>query len=201
MLGPASAANCAALAHNLTAGLRAAAIDKAADKPDEAAEGVRLASDALSCATKVEFLGQSSRKAKPLTVTDDGGNETVTERAFCTMPVRLEFEDRSGRLHFERTMREKCGLKASMSLPLGLRVAQKAATAAVKRECPGTVAMVRPDVDSLSFVALVKRGCEKKWNTLSNKLPIDPDCLSWTDSNAAAAAMGAGTSGFSGQEG
>ena len=32
-------------------------------------------------------------------------------------------------------------------------------------------------------------------------MPIDPDCLSWTDSNAAAAAMGAGTSGFSGQEG
>ena len=100
MLGPASAANRAALAHNLTAGLRAAAIDKAADKPDEAAEGVRLASDALSCATKVEFLGQPSLKAKPLTVTDDDGNETVMERAFCTMPVRLEFEDRSGRLHF-----------------------------------------------------------------------------------------------------
>ena len=61
MLGPASAANRAALAHNLTAGLRAAAIDKAADKPDEATEGVRLAADALSCATKVEFLGQSSQ--------------------------------------------------------------------------------------------------------------------------------------------
>ena len=199
MLGPASAANRAALAHNLTAGLRAAAIDKAADKPDEATEGVRLAADALSCATKVEFLGQSSCKAKPLTVTDDDGNKTVTERAFCTMPVRLEFEDRSGRLHFERTMREKCGLKASMSLPLGMRVVQRAATAAVKREYPGMVAMVRPDVDSLSFVALVKREGEKKWNTLPNKMPIDPDCLSWTDS--AAAATGAGASGLSGQEG
>ena len=181
--------------------MRAAAIDKSADKPDEAAKGVRLASDALSCATKVKFLGQSSRKAKPLTYTDNDGNETVTERAFCTMPVRLEFEDRSGRLHFERTMREKCGLKASMSLSLGLRVAQKAATAAVKPEYPGMVAMVRPDVDSLSFVALVKRDGEKKWNTLPNKMPIDPDCLSWTDSAAAAAAMGAGTLGFSGQEG
>ena len=81
-LGPASAANLAALAHNLTTGLRAASIDKAANKPDEAAEGVHLASDALSCATKVKFLGQSSRKAKPLTDTDDDGNETVTERAF-----------------------------------------------------------------------------------------------------------------------
>ena len=106
------------------------------------------------------------------------------------MPVRLEFEDRSGRLHFERTMREKCGLKASMSLPLGLRVAQKAATAAVKRNYLVMVAMVRPDVDSLSFVALVKRDSEKKWNTLPNKMSIDTDCLSWTDS-AATAAMGA----------
>ena len=56
-LGPASVANRTALAHNLTAGLRAAAIDRAADKPEEAVEGVRLASDVLSCATKVEFLG------------------------------------------------------------------------------------------------------------------------------------------------
>ena len=181
--------------------MRAAAIDKSADKPDEAAEGVRLASDALSCATKVKFLGQSSRKAKPLTYTDNDGNETVTERAFCTMPVRLEFEDRSGRLHFERTMREKCGLKASMSLPLGLRVAQKAATSAVKREYPGMVVMVRPDVNSLSFVALVKRDGKKKWNTLPNKMPMDPDCLSWTNSATAAAAMGVGALGFSGQEG
>ena len=78
------------------------------------------------------------------------------------MPVRLEFEDRSGRLHFERTMREKCGLKASMSLPLGLRVAQKAATSAIKQNYLVMVAMVCPDVDSLSFVALVKREGEKK---------------------------------------
>ena len=66
--------------------------------------------------------------------------------AFCTMPVRFEFEDRSGRLHFERTMRNKCGLKASMSLPLGLRVAQKHALATVKQDYPGMICMVRLEV-------------------------------------------------------
>ena len=110
-LGPVLVANRSALAHNLTTGLRASAIGVAADRPDEVVEGMRLASDTLSCTVKVEFLGQSSRKAKPILTTDDDGDERATERAFCTMPVRLEFEDRSGQLHFECTMRDKCGLK------------------------------------------------------------------------------------------
>ena len=194
-LGPASVANRTALGHNLTAGLRAAAIDAAADKPEEAVEGVRLASDALSCATKVEFLGQSSRKAKPVLTVDDDGNERQVERGFCTMPVRLEFEDRSGRLHFERTMRDKCGLKASMSLPLGLRVAQKHALAAVKRDYPGMICMVRPEVESLSFIAFVKNDGERKWTAVSDKLPIDPDCLSWTNGTAPANNAAGGSAG------
>ena len=194
-LGPASVANRTALGHNLTAGLRAAAIDAAADRPEEAVEGVRLASDALSCATKVEFLGQSSRKAKPVLTVDDDGNERQVERGFCTMPVRLEFEDRSGRLHFERTMREKCGLKASMSLPLGLRVAQKHALTAVKRDYPGMICMVRPEVESLSFIAFVKNDGERKWTAVSDKLPIDPDCLSWTDRTAPANNAAGGSAG------
>ena len=192
-LGPVSVANCSALAHNLTTGLRAAAIDVAANNPDEAVEGVRLASDALSCVVKVEFLGQSSRKAKPILTADDDGDERAVEQSFCTMPVRLEFEDRSGRLHFQRTMRYKCGLKASMSLPFGVRVAQKAAHTELKQEYPGMIVMVRPKVESLSFVALIKNDGEKKWTILPNKLPIDPNCLSWTGRQDAAAAGAAAT--------
>ena len=107
------------------------------------------------------------------------------------MPVRLELEDRSGRLHFERTMRDKCSLKASMSLPLGVRVAQKAALAALKQEYPGMIVMVRREVESLSFIALIKNDGEKKWTTLPNKMPIDPNCLSWTDGPDAAVARAA----------
>ena len=170
-LGPVSVANRSALAHNLTTGLRAAAIDVAANKPNEAVEGVRLASDALSCVVKVEFLGQSSRKAKPILTADDDGDERAVEQSFCTMPVRLEFEDRSGRLHFQRTMRYKCGLKASMSLPFGVRVAQKAAHAELKQEYPGMIVMVRPKVESLSFVALKVR---KSGQSVPTSCPLIP---------------------------
>ena len=191
-LGPSPVANRTTLAHNLTNGLRAAAIGRAADRPEDAVEGVRMASDALSCASKVDFLGQSSRRAKPVVVVDEDGGEMARERAFCTMPVRLEFEDRGGRLHFERTMRDKCGIKATMSLPLGLRVAQKASLATLKREYPDKICMIRPDVESLSFVAMIKNDGDKKWVTLPNKLPIDPDCLSWTDADASGGGGGSG---------
>ena len=75
-----------------------------------------------------------------------------------------------------------------MSLPLGVRVAQKAAHAALKQEYPDMIVMVRPEVESLSFVALIKNDGEKIWTILPNKLPIDPNCLSWTGRQDAAAA-------------
>ena len=75
-----------------------------------------------------------------------------------------------------------------MSLPLGVRVAQKAAHAALKQEYPDMIVMVRPEVESLSFVALIKNDGEKNWTILPNKLPIDPNCLSWTGGQDAVAA-------------
>ena len=49
-----------------------------------------------------------------------------------------------------------------MSLPLGVRVAQKAALAALKQEYPGMIVMVCPEVESLSFIALIKNDGEKQ---------------------------------------
>ena len=59
-LGEASIANRNALAHNLNIGIRNTIISKAGDNATAAAESVRVAADALSCSTNVEFLGAAS---------------------------------------------------------------------------------------------------------------------------------------------
>ena len=73
--------NHATLACSLTAGLRSAAVEKAKD-PEEAAEAVRLAANVLSCATKIDFLGQASRRLAPKVIIDNDGNESLAESAF-----------------------------------------------------------------------------------------------------------------------
>ena len=190
-LGPAPMGNRAALACSLTAGLRNAAVEKAKD-PEEAAEAVRLAVDALSCATKIDFLGQASRRPAPKLATDNDGNETLVEAPFCTMPVLLEFEDRNVRQHFERTIREKCGVWPSMSLPAGIRNVQKALHANLKAAYPDMIIMLKADSESLSFSAMVKKDGDRHWNTLLDKFPIDPDCLVLGTDPATTAADGAG---------
>ena len=167
-LGPVPLANRATLAANFTSGLRVAAIAKAGEDAVVAAEAVRTAADALSCAASVDFLGQSSRRP-PLVAGEDAPP--------CSMPVRLTFEDRGGRLHFERTMREKCGVRASMSLPTGIRKALKSFHDAMKVKYPELIVMTRTDTKKMSFVLFTKRDGEKSWLLRDDTVPIDPACL------------------------
>ena len=114
-LGEASIANRNALAHNLNIGIRNTIISKAGDNVTAAAEAVRVAADALSCATNVEFLGAASK----IHSRRDG-----TLSGHYSMPVKIEFENKGARIHFECTMREKCDIRPSISLPTGIRKAQ-----------------------------------------------------------------------------
>jgi hypothetical protein len=122
------------------------------------AEGIRVVNDALSCADNVEFLGQTTARkidkrdpAKPITL------------PFCTMPVKLDFPDRNTRIHFERTVRKHCNLKASISLPAPIRKYQGMYLQAMKDRHRGKYVMVRPDVASLGLVAFVKEEGDRSW--------------------------------------
>jgi hypothetical protein len=150
-LGPSPVANRTALNNALTAGLKAATQKVADATGGDIVEGIRIVNDALSCADNVEFLGQTtSRKidktdpAKPITL------------PFCTMPVRLDFPDRNTRIHFERTVRKHCNLKASISLPAPIRKYQGLYLQALKERHHGKFVMVRPDTASLGLVAFLK---------------------------------------------
>ena len=76
--------------------------------------------------------------------------------SFCSMPIKFDFEDGGARVHCERTLREKCGLRATMSLPAPIRKELAAFNKAVRVAYPGKIVMTRPDVRSLSLVAFTK---------------------------------------------
>jgi hypothetical protein len=79
------------------------------------------------------------------------------------MPVKLEFPDRNSRIYFERMMREKCKIKASMSLPLGIRKEAEACRKVVLEKYPDELVMIRAEAEGLRFVAFHKKDGEGKW--------------------------------------
>jgi hypothetical protein len=123
-----------------------------------AAENIRVADDALSCATDISFLGQATKPYTNKRNASDPRNGT-----FHTMPVKLEFPDRNSRIYFERMMREKCKIKAAMSLPLGIRKEAELCRKTVLEKFPGELVMIRAEAEGLRFAAFHKKDGEGKW--------------------------------------
>jgi hypothetical protein len=165
-LGPSPVTNQATLNGAFAAGLKAT-LKVAADAGGDANEAIRVVNDALSCADNVDFKGQTSSK---LIDKRDPNNPVVMP--FCSMPVKLDFPDRNTRIHFERTIRKHCNLKATISLPTIIQKYQALYLNAVKECHPGRVVMVRPDVASLSLVALFKEEGGGAWTRCPGGHPI-----------------------------
>ncbi len=171
-LGSAPVANRAALARGLSAGIHKAVTARAAGGVEERAEAVRVADDALSCVSDMEFLGAKSQPFQSKRDAADPRNKT-----FCTMPVKLSFEDKSARLNFERTAKSHMGLRAVMSLPLPIRVEQAAFLSALKQRYNDEIITVRPDTASLSLIAFRKRDGERGWTRCHETLELLPGTL------------------------
>lgn len=169
-LGDVPIANRNKLCSALSAGIRAAAVTKADSAQGDATEAVRVADDALSLVSDMVFMGQSSKPVNKERNPNAGD--------FHTMPIRLEFEDRGARIHFERTMREKCGIRVSMSLPKGIRQEQQKFHASLLQNYPGEMVMVRVDTDRLRFNAFHKYDGAKDWISCSETREILPGALS-----------------------
>ena len=69
------------------------------------------------------------------------------------MPVKVEFENKGARIHFERTLHEKCDIRPSISLPTGIRRAQTGFYNELKHKYNDNIILTRPDTASLSFIA------------------------------------------------
>ena len=93
------------------------------------------------------------------------------------MPVKVEFENKGARIHFERTLREKCDIRPSISLPTGIRKAQTAFYNELKNKYNDYIIMTRPDTTSLSFFAFAKKDGEQGWTKLDDIKIFDPASL------------------------
>jgi hypothetical protein len=165
-LGNYSMGNRISLNNNFSSGIRNAAIETATGKGSDPGEAVRAMNDALECVTEMDFVGLKSEKTK------SKDPETKVAKEHFTMPIKLKFEDRNTRLHFEKTIRANCGLRAVMSLPKPIREEQSLFVRALKDRYPEEIVTARPDVASLHFIAFRKRHNEKKWTRCSESVPI-----------------------------
>jgi hypothetical protein len=170
-LGPVPVGNRNTLVAAFSEGIRSAAIKTAEEKGQDPSEAVRAMNDALECVSEMDFIGIKSNKQK-----DRPGSEPLTNK-YCTMPIKLRFDDRNSRLHFERTVKAHCGLRAVMSLPRPLREEQALVSKALRDRYPGEMVSVRPDVGKLHFVAFRKNVAEKKWTRCSETVPIPPGVM------------------------
>ena len=146
------------MAAAFSATLRGLTVETAEKNKADGVEAVRVVDDALSCVDNMEFLGQRTKKFINNRKLDDPRNNT-----FCTLPIKLDFQDRGSRLYFERTIREKCGLRATMSLPKPIRKELSAFNMAVRAAYPGNIIMTRVDISSLRLVAFMKDDGAKSW--------------------------------------
>jgi hypothetical protein len=163
-LGNIPIANRQKLCNALSLGLRESAIALAAERKTDPSEAVRVADDALSLVSNMSFMGQASRPAK--------------DKPHCSMPIKLEFEDRGARIHFERTIKDRCGIRATMSLPYAIREAQKKFLSAMKVLYDDEIVMVRVDTEKLRFIAFHKEDQGPKWIPCEEYEPIPHDILS-----------------------
>jgi hypothetical protein len=165
-LGNVSMGNRNGLNTAFSNGIRTAVIATAEAKGHDPSEAVRAMNDALDCVSELDFIGVRSEKAK--------GKDPVTqaEREHFTMPVKLKFEDRNTRLHFERTVKAQCGLRAVMSLPKNIRTEQSLFVRALRARYPEDFVTARPDVGSLHFIGFRKKPTEKRWVKCSESIPI-----------------------------
>ena len=166
-LGPNQIANKNAMSVAFSTTVKALTVANAEKAAADADESMRVVEDALSCVDNMEFLGQRTKKFINNRDSSDARNNT-----FCTLPIKLDFPDRGSRMHFERTFREKCGLRATMSLPTPIRKELSAFNKAVRSAYPDKIVMTRPDIATLSFVAFIKEDGAGSWTKCPATHPI-----------------------------
>jgi hypothetical protein len=191
-LGPDSVGNRPSLSRSLAAGIRAAALTAAEATGKDMAEAVRRAGDALSCAGDVAFLGQASKPYK-----NNRDSQDPKTGTFCTMPVKLEFEDKQQRIYFEQTMRDNCKLRASISLPPFLQKERLAFDKAMRELYPEYMIMVRPDAARCVLTAVRKKDKAGKWTLCPEHWTIPPRAV-FADRDDAACGVLVGSSSETG---
>jgi len=169
-LGAAAVAHRGTLNANFTTDLQRKVVEKAEGKPESVlGESLRIVEDALSCAESVDFMGPRSA---PYVNQREGATGS-----FCSMPVKLTFQDRDTRINFERTVRENTGLRVIQSLPKNVRDEMGLFRKAMECRYPGKIILAKPNPRTLEFTALYKNDGDKRWVECRETVPIPLDVM------------------------
>ena len=164
-LGAVGMAHRGTLNANFTADLQRKVLEKAEGKPEAVvSESLRIVEDALSCADSVDFMGPRS---SPYVNQREGATGS-----YCSMPVKLSFQDRDTRINFERTVRDNTGLRVIQSLPKPVRDEMTLFRKAMESRYPGKIILAKPNARNLIFTALMKNDGDKKWEECRETVPI-----------------------------
>jgi hypothetical protein len=151
----------------------AATLDKKSGSPT--AESVEAIDDVLSMVENMELYGNETKTYKHPSDKLSG--------AFCTVPVKYEFNSPAIKFKAEKTLRKVCGAQCTTPYPLGVRECIKQIVAVVKNRYPDN--FVRVTVDTKNMVFKVARKPPKdaanpKWQYRDENVPIPEMALDLT---------------------
>jgi hypothetical protein len=104
--------------------------------------------DVLSVATGMQFYGRKTKSFSRKNDPDSG--------AYCTIPIRYDFENKEDRIEAETVLRDKCKIQCSTPYPTILRAAIKQVLDRVKKDNPNHYVRVAVDTGNM-LLKIAKR--------------------------------------------
>ena len=141
----------------------------------ESAANRNTLATALSSGIRAAAVGIATEQERSPDNRHDAGDNRNGN--FCTMPIKIKFDEKESRINFERTIKQNCNLRAVMSLPQPIRTEQSAFLKALRKRYPLKIVTVRPDTRSLEFVAFTKSEGDKQWTRCPETLAIPHNIL------------------------
>jgi hypothetical protein len=136
------------------------------------AESIEAIDDKLSMVKNMELYGKETRTYSHPSDSMSG--------AFCTVPVRYEFEDPGIKFKAEKVLRKVCGAQCTTPYPLMVRECVKQIVSVVKNRYPDNYVRVAVDTQRMVFKASrkpPKDAVNSKWQYRDEDIPIPPICL------------------------
>ena len=140
---------------------------KPSSSPSE--ESIAAIDDVLSMTTGMSFFGNTTKSyVNP---------KDKASRAYCTIPVKYEFQDKDTRMRAETALRARCKVSCATPYPVILRECIKQVVDRVKKKFPGE--FIRVNVDSNNLTLQVARRADKDsgWSYLRDPIMLPADVL------------------------
>jgi len=129
-------------------------------------ETVDTLDDAISMAKKVSFYGKATKTYR--------NPKDANSGAYCTVPVRYDFQDKTHKIMVEDVLKEKCGISCTTPYPLILRECIKRSYNAVKASYPDNGVKILVDTDKMQLkIARKPKGSQTWYYKTPVDLPID----------------------------